>query len=272
MSTQFKFGIVTDNAPLDKLNKEWEYFEVPASIHGNPVFTDKEWEEYRDMYRKDGRPTPVTSHFFGPGKTGSGACGIFYDRDLLEFATRRTVKRMAELGVKYMGIYGGHFKLQDGFSKTKAIDQAISTVNIIADNLEQYGMELALEPMADLGTLWPRYLEGVEFAKLTGRKCVKVMADLNYFLKLDQPLEDILKYPECCLNVHIAGDGAQPNVGIREDIFVHLFNVLKDAGYDKGVSAASPWKPTNGAAEVDWKYETDITIKYLQDLRERIYR
>ena len=35
------------------------------------------------------------------------------------------------------------------------------------------------------------------------------MADLNYFLKLDQPLEDIAKEPEFCAHVHIAegGDG-----------------------------------------------------------------
>ncbi|MCL2832790.1 MAG: sugar phosphate isomerase/epimerase [Treponema sp.] len=272
MSKQFKFGIVTDNAPLSALSKEWEYFEVPAAIHGNSLFSDAEWHEFRDMYKKDGRPTPMTSHFFGPGKTGSGASGVYYDRDLIEFAASRTVKRMAELGVKAMGCYGGHFKLQEGFSRTKAIDQAISTVNIIADHCEAYGMDLALEPMADLTTLWPRYLEGIEFAKLTGRKCVKVMADLNYFLKLDQPLEDILKYPEYCLNVHIAGEKGQPNVGLRKDIFVHLFKVLKEAGYEKGVSAASPWVPTNGAKEIDWKYETDKTIKFLQEMRADTYK
>jgi hypothetical protein len=74
------------------------------------------------------------------------------------------------------------------------------------------------------------------------------------------------------LNVHVQGDGgAQPNVGKRDEILTHLFNVLKDAGYDKGVSAACPWVPTNGAKEVDYKFETDFTLKYLQDLREKVY-
>jgi sugar phosphate isomerase/epimerase len=116
-------------------------------------------------------------------------------------------------------------------------------------------------------------LEGVEFAKITGRSNVKVMADLNYFLKLDQPLEDILKYPDFCLNVHIAGDGgSQPNVGTREETFIHLFKVLKDAGYDKGVSAACPWVITNGAAQIDYKYETDKTLKFVKDLRDKVYK
>lgn len=272
MSKQFSIGIVVDVVPVSVLSRGWEYFEVPASIHGSPVLSCREWQDYREMYRSDGRPTPVTSHLLGPGNTWQGASGIFYDRELLEFSLRRTIKRMAELGVKYLGAWGGHFRIQDGFSRARAVDQAISTVNIAADYAAEYGMEIALEPEADPDTLFPRYLEGIEFAKMTGRKNVKVMADLNYFIRLEQPLEDILKYPEYCLNVHIQGDnGAQPNVGSREDVFIHLFNVLKDAGYDKGVSAACPWVSTSGSAEIDYKYETDKALEFISRLRDKVY-
>jgi sugar phosphate isomerase/epimerase len=269
MGSQFKLGIVTDVVPLKAISGGWEYFEVPAGIHGSAAITDWEWQEYRNMYQADGRPTPVSSHFLGPGKTTRGASGIFYDRELLEFSISRVVRRMAELGVKYLGCYGGHFRIQEGFSRTRALDQAISTVNIAADYAAKHGMEIALEPQAEPDTLFPRYLEGIEFAKMTGRSNVKVMADLNYFLKLDQNLEDILKYPEYCLNVHIQGDGgAQPNVGNREDILLRLFRILKDAGYDKGVSAACPWVNTRDAGEIDYKYETGTTLACLRKLRD----
>jgi sugar phosphate isomerase/epimerase len=272
LENKFKIGIVVDVVPIKSLSKDWEYFEVPASIHGSSLLSDKEWQEYKAMYKADGRPTPVTSHLLGPGQSWRGASGHFYDRELLDFALRRTIKRMAELGVKYLGSWGGHFRIPDGFCRNKAIDQAISTINIAADYAAEYGMEIALEPEAEKDTLFPRYLEGIEFAKLTGRKNVKVMADINYFLELDQPFEDILKYPEYCLNVHIAGDGgSQPNVGKRKETLLHLFKVLKDAGYDKGVSAACPWVITNGAAEIDYKYETDTTLKFLQELRTKTY-
>jgi sugar phosphate isomerase/epimerase len=273
MGKQFSIGIVTDVVPIDVISKEWEYFEVPASIHGDPILTEPEWQKFKAVYKADGRPTPVTSHLLGPGLMWQGASGIYYDRELLDFSLRRTIKRMAELGVKYLGAWGGHFKIQEGFSRAKAIDQAISTINIAADYAAEYGMEIALEPEADADTLFPRYLEGVEFAKMTGRSNVKVMADLNYFLQLNQPLEDILKYPDLCLNVHIQGDGgSQPNVGNREETFMHLFNVLKDAGYEKGVSAACPWISTNGAAEIDYKYETDKTLVFIKNLRDKVYK
>ena len=273
MSKQFQIGIVVDVVPIEILSKGWEYFEVPASIHGSAVLSDYEWQQYKKVYKADGRPTPVTSHLLGPGNSWQGASGNYYDRELLEFSLRRTIRRMSELGVKYLGAWGGHFRIPDGFSRTKAIDQAISTINFAADYAAEYGMQIALEPEADADTLFPRYLEGVAFAKLTGRSNVKVMADLNYFIALNQPLEDILKYPDYCLNAHIQGDGgAQPNVGKREDILLHFFKVLKDAGYDKGVSAACPWVSTNGASEIDYKYETDTTLSYLLDLRSKAYK
>lgn len=272
MSKQFQIGIVVDVVPLDQVNREWEYFEVPASIHGSALLCDADWKVWRDRYKEDGRPCMTTSHLLGPGTTWMGGSGEKYDRELIAFSLEREFRRISELGVKYVGCWGGHFRIQDGFSRTKAIDQALSTINIAADYAAKYDMQIALEPEADADTLFPRYLEGVEFAKMCGRSNVKVMADLNYFLELDQPLEDILKDPDYCLNVHIQGDGgAQPNVGNRRETLLHLFRVLKEAGYDKGVSVACPWVITNGAAEIDYAYETDTTLKFVQELRAEVY-
>jgi sugar phosphate isomerase/epimerase len=273
MSKPFKLGIVVDVVPLDKLSRGWEYFEVPASIHGSALLCDAEWEAQKALYVKDGRPCLSSSHLLGPGTSWKGACGPLFSPELIRFSLERVFPRIHELGVKYVGCWGGHFRCPEGFDRNKAIDQGISSINIMADLAEKYGMEIALEPQAEHDTLFPRYLEGVEFARRTGRRSVKVMADLNYFIELEQPLEHILKYPELCLDVHVQGDGgAQPNVGDREAMLTHLFNVLKDAGYDKGVSAACPWVVTNGAAAIDYRYETDTTLKYLQDLREKVYR
>ena len=48
------------------------------------------------------------------------------------------------------------------------------------------------------------YLDGIEFAKNEiGRSSVRVMADVAYLLRGNQPLEDIAKEPEYCLHVHL---------------------------------------------------------------------
>jgi hypothetical protein len=96
------------------------------------------------------------------------------------------------------------------------------------------------------------------------------MADLNYFIRGNQPLEHIAREPEYCLNVHIAGDGGQPGVGDRTDLHTRLFRVLRDIGYERGVSAACPWVSSKGG-ELDFGKETARTLRYLQELREKVY-
>ena len=96
------------------------------------------------------------------------------------------------------------------------------------------------------------------------------MADLNYFLKLDQPFDDIKENPEYCLHCHIAGEGAQPNVGNMKETHKAFFRVLRDIGYERGVSCACPWVSTD-EGEFDLTKETAKTLEYLQNLREEVY-
>jgi len=175
------------------------------------------------------------------------------------------------LGVEFAGIYGSFFKVPEGFSHKAAMDQAVRWVNMLADYGEKYAVKIALEPTADPHTLFPMYLDGIEFAKHeVGRSVVRVMADLNYFIQGNQPLENITKEPDYCLHVHIAGEHGQPGLGDRVDIHTRLFRVLRDIGYTGGVSAASPWKSTSGD-KVDFRAETAKSLQYLRALRDKVY-
>lgn len=88
MSERFKFGIVVDVVPLDCVGKDWEYFEVPASIHCSPILNDREWEAQKALYKKDGRPCMTSSHLLGPGLTYIGGSGENYDKELIQFSFR----------------------------------------------------------------------------------------------------------------------------------------------------------------------------------------
>jgi sugar phosphate isomerase/epimerase len=158
----------------------------------------------------------------------------------------------------------------DGYDRTKATDQALDHVNKMADEAEKYGMTLALEPMAAADSVFPRYLDGLAFAKSLGRSNVKIMADLNYFMKIDQPLSDIETDPEYCVNVHLAGKGGQPGVGDMVDIHTRLFEVLKGIGYELSVTSACPWISTTGD-KMDFAKETAKSVAYLQSLRDKVY-
>lgn len=271
MERLFPYGICIDDAPIDQVAEGFTYFEIPTALIVKPFDCDKEWNETRDKLLASGRGMHSSSHYLQ--FFGLKANGPAFDAEQQKFWAMRAFRRMNEVGIKAVGVYGAFFDTPDiltGYEKTKAIDDAFSFANIIADEAEKYDMLIALEPMAGSKSMWPTYLEGLEFCKATGRRSMKLMADLNYFLKLNQPLENILKAPEYCLNIHIQGDGgAQPNVGARDDIFIRLFKILKEINYQHVVTSACPWIPTK-PGELDWLYETQKTVEYLDGIMEKV--
>lgn len=273
MTEMFKFCILFEEAPrrdLAQIAQGWEMAEIPVALIVKPFESAANWSQQREVLASwNLPPIRAASHFlqfWGLKPVGPGV-----DWEQLEFWTQRAFARLASLGVEVAGIYGSFFTPPEGFSQTKAIDQAIRFVDRLADYAEKYDMQVALEPTADPKSLWPLYLDGLKFAKeQVGRPSVRVMADLNYFLKADQPLELIAEEPEYCLHVHIAGERAQPGVGNLEDVYLRLFRILRDCGYQRGVSAACPWVSTD-SGEVDFGKENTKSLAYLKALRDQVY-
>ena len=272
MTRQFELGILFGDKPgrpPEEIAPGWDFAEVPVALQIQPFESNANWEEKKqEIASWNLPPIRVASHFiqfWGLSATGPGV-----DQEQNEFWTNRAFERMAELGVKVAGVYGGFFRIHDGYSRAELMDRALRFVNLLADHARTYDITVALEPIAELDTLWPRYLDGLAFAKELGRPEIRVMADLNYFLKLDQPFADIAVEPEYCMHCHIAENKAQPGVGDREGVLMDMFRVLRDVGYERGVSAACAWVSTEGE-EMDFGKETGKALRYLQGLRERIY-
>lgn len=273
MADQFKLGILfgdkPDIRPPDQIGSGWDISEIPVALQIQPFESDANWAiKKAEIASWNLPPIKVASHmlqFWGLKAVGPGV-----DWEQLDFWCKRAFRRLAEIGVEVAGIYGGFFAVPEGFSRHEAKEQGIRFTHLLADHAEPYGITVALEPLSDLTTLWPRYLEGIDFAKEVNRPSVKVMADLNYFLKLGQPLTDIALEPEFCTHVHIAEGGGQPGIGDRTEIYEQLFRVLRDIGYQGAVSCACAWVSSDGG-ELDFGAETDKTLAYLQALRAQIY-
>jgi len=270
---KFKLCILFGDSPdLDpgQIAPGWEMAEIPVALIVKPFDSEANWEAVR-LKIEDWHLPPVkaASHFiqfWGLTPLGPGA-----DWAQLEFWAERAFRRLGGLGVELAGLYGGFFKIPADVSHTQAIDQAVRWLNMLADHAERNHVKIVLEPTAEPHTLFPMYLDGLEFVKKeVGRDVVGVMADLNYFIKGNQPLEHIAREPAYCLHVHIAGEHAQPGVGNRVDIHTHLFRVLRDIGYVGGVSAACPWVSTSGD-KLDFGAETARALHYLRDLRDKVY-
>jgi sugar phosphate isomerase/epimerase len=271
---KFKFSILFgDNPDLDpaQIAPGWEMAEIPVALVVKPFESESNWQAQRKEIEKWHLP-PIkgASHFIQ--FWGLTPMRPEVDWDQLQLWSERALRRLGGLGVGFAGLYGGFFKIPEGVSRTHAMNDAVRWVNMLADYGEKYNVKLALEPIADPHTLFPMYLDGLEFVKKEiGRDVVRVMADINYFIAGNQSFDDLAKDPAYCLHVHIAGDNAQPGVGDRVKVHTQLLRALRDIKYTGGVSAACPWVSTTGSKTVDFGLETAKSLKYLSDLREKVY-
>jgi sugar phosphate isomerase/epimerase len=282
---KFKLGVGVDingaaeyDCPYDKVAAGYDFIEMPASFGAIPFHSDALWAKHREKLLATGKPVLCTNDYIR--EFGMTLCGPDFDRDQHEYWCMKLFPRLKEVGTKYIGVFGSYFPDVPGFDRKKAYDQAISSCNLMADYCEEYGMEIALEPCDRKNNLWNLYLDGLQFAKDTGRRSIKCMADLNYFVSLGQDLRDVLKAPEYLIGVHIQGNNApgmpswagQPNVGDRMPVIRSFFEILKEMDYDKTVTLACAWSSTKGDGKpVDFPYETDKSLKYLQGVLDEIY-
>lgn len=244
----------------------WDLVEIPAAKGSIPMSPEEDWQANKAKLLAHRLP-PIHATLdwckWNP-------CARVFDWEFFEFWTRRSLRRLAELDVKVIGVYGGFYKKVDDYSETRQMDQAIQYTHLIGEVAQQYGMMVVLEPMADPKSLWPTYRDGIAFTRRVDHPSVRLMADLAYFLAINQPFEDIAIEPDWCLHCHIAGEGGQPGYGDRVEIHKALFRVLRDIKYEGAVSAACPWKSTDGGP-FDYYQETAKSLAYLQRLRGEVY-
>jgi sugar phosphate isomerase/epimerase len=268
----FKLALNIDNIaekPPLSLAPGWEAAEIPITELVLPYSPEEDWKKNLAQIRGWKQP-PFTaaSHFLKDERITGDNVTPFQE---LERQAEQNCRRLSQLAPNMVaGIWGNFFAVPEGFSRTKATEQALRYCEMVANYADRYGVLIALEPTANPLTVFPKYTDGLEFAKRLARPSVRVMADLNYFIAVDEPFEDIAIAPDYCLHVHIQGDTYQPNYGDSTAKILHIFRVLRDIGYQRAVSSAHPWISTRNGP-FDYGYESATTLRFLQDLREQAF-
>ena len=273
MSETFKLGLNIDNIaekPPLELAPGWEAAEIPVAELLYPHETDEIWHEKLAEIRTWNQPPFVAaSHWlWDQNITGSHAAA----REDLERQAEQACRRLAELSQNMVaGVWGNFFAVEDEGSRIRETDKALAYCEMVADYAEKYGILIALEPTANPDTVFPIYKDGIEFVRRLNLPSIRLMADLNYFVQVNEPFEDIHLDPELCLHVHIQGETYQPNVGNSREKILHIFRVLRDMNYARTVSSAHPWIATEGTT-FNYRLESAKTLKFLKDLREKVFQ
>jgi sugar phosphate isomerase/epimerase len=274
---QFKFSIVVGDSDINPalLAPGWDFSEIPNLLVVRPLTPKGTWEATKTKIKSwNLPPLYAASHFFAtndqPEEGRIPFCGPNADWDLAEFWTKRSFERMSELGIKCPGVYGDFFAIPEGYSKTKGMDQCLRFGAMAADVAKKYNMYFVIEPNGHPQSLIRVYTDGIEYLKRLDHPNAKIMADTNYFIAGNWPIEDIKKAPELVVHTHTAGIKGQPGVGDMTEYHTKMFRVLRSIGYTKTVGIACPWVSTKGGT-MDFKYESAKSLKYLQDIRAKVY-
>ena len=253
--------------PLE-LAPGWDTSEIPITELLLPYDSDEVWKKnLADIYSWNLPPIAAASHWLKDERITGDKVTDFNE---LERQAGQTCKRMTEVGCPIAGVWGNFFEVPDGFSRNKATDQALTYCNMVSTYADKYGILIAIEPTGNPNTVFPKYTDGIDFIKRLNKKSIRLMADLNYFVAISEPFEDILLEPELCLHVHIQGEIYQPNVGYCTNKILRIFSILREMNYDLTVSSAHPWTSTEGNT-FNYRIESEKTLKFLQTLREKVY-
>ena len=260
-----------------KLAPGYDFCEIPAGQLLDAGMSNDEWSTRKaELKSYPLPPMRAASHWLDKPCTIPNV-----DWDLIEFWAPRVLQRLSELGIPLAGVYGKFFAKVEGYSPIRQMDQAIRYANFLGDTARKNNMSIVVEPMGDPNTWFPSYKEGIAFVKRVDHPNFKIMADLNYFLSINEPFDHIKDSPELCLHAHIAGDKGinpttgrtssfQPGVGDMVKIHKDFFRVLRDVKYEGAVTAACAWKSTS-ASEFDLTVESAKSLAYVQRLRAEVY-
>jgi sugar phosphate isomerase/epimerase len=269
--SQLKLGLNIDKVHIKspfELAPGWDTAEIPITELLLPFDSDEVWEKKKaEIESWHQPPWCAASHWiFKERPSGDNKT----DWQELERQAELACKRLDQIDCRVAGVWGNFFEIgKEG--KTKAIDDSLKYCEMVSKYADKYGILIALEPAANPDTVFPTYREGINFVKRLNKPSIRLMADLNYFIRIDQSFEDIALEPDYCLHVHVQGEKYQPNVGDCEDKILHIFRILRDINYSRSVSSAHPWISTVEGKDFDYGFESAKTLKFLQDLREQVY-
>jgi sugar phosphate isomerase/epimerase len=272
MAERFKLGLNIDNVaekPPLELAPGWESAEIPITELLLPFDPDEVWEKKLAEIRSWNQPPFVaTSHWLWDERVTGPQASPWEE---LERQAEQTCRRMAQLADGMVaGVWGNFFAVSDAGQRIRETDKAMKYCEMVNRYAERNGILIALEPTANPNTIFPKYTDGIDFVKRLNLPYIRLMADLNYFVQINEPFEDIQIEPDLCLHVHIQGETYQPNVGDCTEKILHIFRVLRDMGYKRTVSSAHPWTATEGE-KFNYRLESGKTLRYLRQLRDRAY-
>lgn len=189
--------------------------------------------------------------------------GASYNKDIIRSHAQICASRTAELGTKYIGIGSPNSRnITKNYSRKRAESQFIEFLSLTAEEFNQYGIWICVEPLAPCYCNFINTIqEAVEIVNSLSIDNIGIVADLYNMEKTNEPLNTL----DYCINyikhAHLSDDEGSPGKRFflkPEKRVVHQ-NKIRSL-YEKGYKG-------NLTLEIDCKIQLDKAKETLEIIR-----
>ncbi|MGB9904792.1 MAG: sugar phosphate isomerase/epimerase family protein [Desulfotomaculales bacterium] len=122
----------------------------------------------------------------------------------VEFS-KRAAQKAAELGARYYVFGNGYARrIPEEGDIAGGRAKVLGFLNTLCDITQEYGIKVLIEPLSHLYSNFILSLrEAVDVIKEMGRENLMTMVDLRHMVTMGEPLEEIVRYKDYILHVHI---------------------------------------------------------------------
>lgn len=201
-------------------------------------------------------PVPVQAfNLFLPGDLK--VVGTEVDIDRAKIYIGRAVERIKRIGARTAVIgSGGSRRVPDGFPRDEATDQIIQFLGLVADEADNSGVTIAIEPLNKKeSNIINSVSEAAFFAREVNRPSMRVLADFYHMDEDDEPLETLIDNKDWLAHIHVA-DSARGAPGSGQYPYTRFIELLRQAGYDGMISIECRW--------ADFKSEAGPSVAFLR--------
>ena len=248
-----KFGVCTDIQNVSLVKKAgFDYLE--CTVVSLMPETEHEYEEIVRKYQES--PLPIeTCNILLPSTLK--IVGEAVDQRAIKQYVEKALPRVKQIGADTVVFgSGGARSAPENFPRSKAEQQIVSFLQLIADVAEPLGLTVVIEPLNKKeSNMINSVPEAVEFASKVNRKSIQVLADFYHMDEESEQLTNIVDASEWIKHIHVADTGRlAPGTGTYP--YAAFADCLREANYSRRVSIECKWS--------DLESELTTAMKHLQ--------
>ena len=239
-----RFGVCTDIHGIPAaVEAGYDYLELHFQVIVN--MSDGEYEILLNAVRQSGLKAECFNGFF---PADIPLVGPQVDFGKISEFTQKGMQRAQQLGGKIVVLGSGTSRrIPEGFSRSKAYAQFQKAITICGDIAQQYGIQIAIEPLNPSETnLIHTVSDGVRLCQDVNHPAVGCLVDFFHFYKNGEALEDITSAGKWIIHTHLARPNNDRQMPKEEDIPIcrHWIQVLKAMHYSGRMSLEGVFFPS----------------------------